>query len=152
MGSLTANQHVDAPVDVVFQEAIDLAHAAERFSAIDRVETLTPAPFGAGTRWRETRTMFGRPSTEELEVIEFDPPHSYTVACESCGCVYHSTLRFTPSGDGTEVSMEITHQAVSLLAKLMSPLSACMMGGMKKALQQDLTDLKKAAESHARVH
>jgi len=146
MGSFTITQRVHAPPAVVFDIATDLEHAAQHIDGIEKIELLSPGPIGKGTRWRETRVMFGKESSEEMEVTEFDPPHSYSAAAESCGCRYDFTFRFHPEGEATKVELVMQWKAVSMLAKLMSPLAGLMIGPMKKCIQQDLENLKLAAE------
>lgn len=147
MPGLTMTQSMVAPVELVFDLATDLPRAAEHIDGIDKIEMVTEGPVGVGARWRETRTMFGRSSTEELEVTAFDRPNSYRAAGESCGCAFEFTFRFQPTVEGTDVTLEMTWRAVTLAAKLMSPLGSLMMSGCKKAVQQDLLDLKRAAET-----
>lgn len=147
MMRLMLTKQVNAPPDIVFAVASDLANAAEHVQGIERIELLTPPPIGVGTRWRETRTIMGKESTETLEVTAFDPPRRYTVEADSCGSHFESTFRFTPAAGGTRVELEINCRADSFFAKLMSPLSGLMMGTMKKMLDQDLEDVTRVAEA-----
>ncbi|TWT85223.1 Polyketide cyclase / dehydrase and lipid transport [Posidoniimonas polymericola] len=149
MGHLAFNQQIAAPVDTVFAIATDLPRAAEHIAGIDRVELLTDGPVGLGTRWRETRTMFGRESTEELAITQFEPPRGYTVSSNSCGAQFDCRFDFSPTDGGTLMSLELDWRAVSVFAKLMSPLSGMMVGSIEKAMRQDLLDLKHAAETKA---
>lgn len=149
MGQLALEQSIAAPVESVFAIATDLPRAAEHIAGIDRIELLTDLPVGLGTRWRETRTMMGRPSTEELAITAFDPPHGYTVSSSSCGAEFDCRFGFTPTDDGTRVTLALEWRAVSLFAKLMSPISGMMVGSIEKAMRQDLLDLKHAAESNS---
>jgi hypothetical protein len=91
--------------------------------------------------------MFGREASEEMYFSAFEPPKRYEVRCESCGAEYRSVFAFRPDGAGTVVDMTFDAKPVSFFAKLMSPLAFLMMGGMKKCMDQDLEDLKKAAET-----
>jgi hypothetical protein len=140
-----------APLETVFDVATDLDRAAERIRGIESVEILTPGPMGRGTRWRETRKMMGHQSTETLEVVAFDPPRSYSVGCDTCGCCMRSTFQFEPKGDATVVKLDVGMEARTLFAKLMSPLGNLMFGKtMRKCLDNDLEDIKRAAESQTR--
>ena len=149
MGQITLSEEIAAPLDDVFAVAIDLPRAAEHITGIDQIELLTPLPVGQGTRWRETRTMFGRASTEELAVTGFDPPRGYTISSESCGARIDCRFSFAPVNEHTLVTLAVDWRAVSMFAKLMTPLSAMMSGPMEKAMRQDLEDLKRAAEARA---
>jgi hypothetical protein len=150
MATFVMRKHVAAPPETVFDVAADLAHAAEHVRGIEKIELLTPPPIGVGTRWRETRKMMGREATETLEVKAFDRPHKYVVGCESCGCYFESTFCFEPSGNGTDIKLDVHTRALTLMAKIMSPLGNLMMGkAMRKLLDDDLEDVKRVAESRA---
>jgi len=151
MGNMmTMSKQIDAPVETVFDLCSDLRNAAERIRGIVRLEVLTDGPIRVGTRFRETRIMMRKECTEEMEIVEFTPPRSYTVACESCGCAYRTQFRFVPDGRGTRVDFDWSWQPLTFFAKLMMPLGKLMMGTMKKCIDNDLEDMKKAAEQ-ARV-
>ncbi len=139
---------VAAPQAQVFEVFADLGRAAERISGIERVEILTPGPVGRGTRWRETRRMFGKEDTVELAITAFEPPRSYAVEAHSCGAHFRSEFRFEARPTGTAVTLTTVGRPVTLLARLLTPLSCLMKGSMRKALQKDLDDLKRAAEAH----
>lgn len=150
MAKFSMSEHVTAPPEVVFEVASDFHNAAENVQGIDSLEVLTDGPIGVGTRFRETRVMLGKASTEEMEVTAFDPPHSYVVETESCGCHFRCEYRFVGDISGTNLRLTMDTSAISLFAKLMSPLSALMMGPMKKCIAADLEDVKSVAESRAR--
>ena len=147
MPSVEVQATVAAPPERVFAAATDLANLPETMSGIDSVEVLSDGPFGAGTRWRETRTLYGRQATEEMWVTGFDPPRSYVVEAESHGAHYRTEITFAPEGDGTRVTFVFGARPVSFVARLFSIFSGMMMKGVKKALAQDLEDLKRVAES-----
>jgi carbon monoxide dehydrogenase subunit G len=155
MLSFTLTKRINAPLETVFDVASDLAHAAEQFRGIEKIEVLTPGPVGVGTRWRETRRMMGREATETIEFTAFDRPRSYTVGCESCGTYMETTFHFAPTenaanGPATELMLDNRWEARSLLAKLISPLTKPIIAKMMRGcMESDLEDLKSAAESRA---
>lgn len=150
MPSLEISSAIAAPSHTVFALFTDLEHAAEHIGAIQKLELLTPGPMRKGTRFRETRVMFGKEATEEMEVVDFVPGQSYTVAAGSCGARFTSRFDFRAEGGGTRVEMRIEAVPVSWFAKLLSPLSGLMMKSCKKAFEKDLEDLKAVAEGKAR--
>ncbi len=148
MSTYTTSIRVSAPQELVFDALADLDRAPERISGIRRVERLTDGPVGKGTRWRETRIMFGKEATEELEMTSFDPPRGYTVDCESCGCVYSSTFRVRPEGRETVVELEFTGRGTNILSKVMGAIMGPLMKrAMLKCINQDLADLKAFIET-----
>lgn len=146
MGSFVATVQIAAPVERVFAAAVDIPNAPQRVPSIRRVEMLTSGPVRVGTRWRETRVMFKREATEELQVTGMEPNRSFGVGCTSCGCQYESTFRFVGEGRGTRVELEVRYRALTLAAKLMAPLAWLMAGAMRKMIQQDLDELKASIE------
>ncbi len=144
------SKHIDADPRRTFEMISDFRTAPERIRAIKKLELLTDGPIRKGTRFRETRVMFGREATEEMEITDFVPGKSYTVGGESCGAAWSSALRCVPNAGGTDVQVEMTMKPVSLFAKIMSPLSFIFAGSMKKAIEQDLDDLKSALEKESR--
>ena len=146
MAKLTIKTHIDAAPESVFAVACDFHHAAENIQGIEQVEVLTDGPIGVGTRFRETRIMFGKEVTEEMEITAFDEPHSYVVESGSCGMHYRTDYKFVADIAGTHVRLEMNCQPVNLLTKLLSPLFALLIRPMRKCLAADLEDLKAVAE------
>lgn len=148
MSNFQLSKHISAPIETVFDVAADLPHAAEHIRGIEKIELLTPGPIGVGTKWRETRRMMGREATEVLEIKSFERPRSYSVGCESCGCYFESTFSFTPHDQGTELTLDVSTKALTLMAKIMSPIGNLLMGSaLRKCMQDDLDDVKRVAES-----
>jgi carbon monoxide dehydrogenase subunit G len=143
MPHVTVTRHIAAPPQAVWAVVTDLEHAPQRISAIKRLEILTPQrPIGLGTRFRETRVMFGREATEEMTITAWSPPRSYDVEAASCGAKYHSRLSVEAApGGGSTLTMSFNATPVSFMARLFSPLSKFMMGACRKALEKDLDDI-----------
>lgn len=140
-------RHVSATPEHVFGVATDFRRAPEFIRGIKKVEVLTEGPVGVGTRFRETRMMFKREATEEMVVSVFEPPTRYTLESESCGCRYHSEFHFTRTGSGTDMEFRFDAQPLSMMAKILSILFRPMMKGVIKMIENDLDDVKAAAEA-----
>lgn len=99
---IEATHAVQAPAAVVWAVVTDLEGSPEVLSAVEAVEAVERLDdltgFQVGTRWRETRTMFGKQATDMMEVTEIDPGHRSTVVAESGSTTYTSTITVTPSG------------------------------------------------------
>ena len=149
MKSVTVTRHIDAPIERVFELFTDLEHAADRIAGLDLVEMLSEGQFGVGTRWRETRKMFGKEATEVMEITACEPPNMYVADAASHGSQYRSIWKFSQAGDGTDVAMEFQATPVSLMAKLMMPLAELMMKSVVKLLEADLDDLAQVAETES---
>ena len=116
-----------------------------------RVERLGGPPFAKGTRFREVRKMFGREAAEVFEVLESDPPRSFTLYVDGkqgsskCG-EYRFRHDLLPEAGGTRLrgSGEIGGRSWfgSLMCKLMG-------GFFRKAIARDLASLKSLVEKGA---
>ena len=146
MHEVVASTRVNAPPDRVFDVFTDFENAPENVRGIKALELLTPGPLKKGSRFRQTRVISGHEETEEMEVTDFRPGESYSVGGESHGARYAGTMKVSPDGKGSKVEMRFTFTPISVFAKLMGFMAQGMVDSFKKALQQDLEDLKKVAE------
>ena len=154
--------HIDAPQDAIFAVVSDFPNGAKLITAIDSIEMLSPArdgsPVGVGTRFKETRTMFGKQATETMEVTEFDPPRAYTLSALSCGMQFDSrvtVLEENPGqgGGGCRLSYDINAKPTTLMAKITGPIMGLMMKGtMQKSMQKDLEEIRKYIERDSMSH
>ena len=154
MSRLSVDQYIAAPRERVFAFSSDFANATETVEAITKMEILAnPHPegtVGVGTRFRETRVLFGREATEVMEVTEFEAPHRYLLKAESHGCRYLSELRFEEEDGGTRATMTFNADPLTFFAKVMSFLTGPIMKStLRKCVVKDLEDLKKVAEAPA---
>lgn len=147
MPNVTASRRVDAPVERVWSVATDLSRATDVLSAVTRIELLTDGPFGVGTRWRETRRMFGKEATEEMWVTACDPAHGYTVEADSSGAHYVSTFTFTPVAEVTDVTLSFDARPYGRLRRVTAGvLGVVMTRPIAGQLNHDLADIATAAE------
>jgi hypothetical protein len=139
---------VDAPREDVGRLVSDIENAASVVSGIDRIEVLErPGDGLLGLRWRETRTLFGKTAIETMRITEAGDDY-YVTEARSHGSVYRSRVELTEREGGTRIGMTLEAEPKSLGAKFMSvALGFLMKGATRKALLQDLMDLKEAAES-----
>ncbi|MEO1008247.1 MAG: SRPBCC family protein [Planctomycetota bacterium] len=145
---MTMSTHIDADPDTVFEATTRFATAADFIGGIDKVEMLTDGPVGVGTRFRETRTFFGKTATEVMEVTDFRPGESYTLGAASNGCIYQTIVRCVPEDGGTRLEYDFSGEPQGLIGKLTAPLMALALGGtMRKCLAKDLEDIKASVES-----
>ena len=80
---ISMSELLEAPRSDVFKLFTDIENASDRISGIRKLEVLSEVRSGVGLRWRETRVMFGKEATEEMEITGFDEPESYVVEAES---------------------------------------------------------------------
>lgn len=142
---------IQAPPGRVWETMTDLTAWESVLSGVEKVEVLTPGGFGVGTRWRETRRMFGKEATEEMRVTAVEPAERYRVEAESHGTRYISEFRLLTAGPET-TTVHMTFTAVppggvkGLLAKAFGALGA---RAVRRAIARDLADVALAVEHRA---
>lgn len=147
---LHVSRDIDASPEAVWAVITDLERSPEVLSGVERVERLDDGTsFGVGTRWRETRTMFGRQATEEMEVAEVDRGSSYTVVSDAGSTVYTSILRVEPLGDGrARLSMAFGARTSGLVTRLLGvTVGRLFQGSTRKMLERDLADIAAVVEA-----
>jgi hypothetical protein len=137
---------VEAPPQAVFALMADVAAWPKVIPAIKTVEILTPGPVAVGTRFRETRRMFGQWATEEIAVAEIVSPHRFVLTAFNHGTAYRTEHLFEPEGSGTRAMLVFEGRPVSLAARLFTPLAGLFVGSVRRHLAADLAALKVAAE------
>lgn len=144
---VTVETWIAAPPQRVFAVTADIPRWPEVISAIARVDLMTPGPVAAGTRFKETRTMFGREAVEEMTVAELRPPERLVLTAENHGARYRAVHSFAPEGAGTILRLDFEGVPMTVAARLLAPIGWMMKGHVVKQLEADLADLKRAAEA-----
>lgn len=134
--------------DAVWSAITNIEGAAEIISGIDKIEILDkPASGLVGLRWRETRMLFGKPATADKWITEAVENEFYKTRAESDGFIFLSTLSMAESSGGINLTSIHDSQPQSIGARIMSvPMSLFFKGVAKKALLQDLNDIKSRVE------
>lgn len=149
---LTVTRETSASPEDVWAVMTDIEGTTQTLSGVTEIERLDDGEgFEPGLRWRETREVFGKEATEELEVTAVDPGRSYTVEADSGGTHYRSVLRVTPSATGATIAMTFgAEQTGGRISSLLTrTIGRLFQGPTRKALQQDLEDIASAAEARA---
>jgi hypothetical protein len=126
----------------------DIENAAKTISGIENIEVVEkPANGLVGLKWRETRMLFGKPATAEKWITDAAENEFYKTRAESDGFVFLSTMSISESSGGVTLTSSHDSKPQSIVAKLMSlPMGLLFKGVAKKALLQDLNDIKAAVE------
>ena len=139
---------IDGSREAIWAAITDIANAAGIMRGIERIEMVeTPARGLIGMRWRETRMLFGKPATAEKWITEAVENTSYTTRAEDGGFVFMTTVAISEGGGGMALTSSHDSQPQGLAARLMSiPMELLFKGVLKKAILQDLNDIKGAVE------
>ena len=140
---------VNAPKHDVWRVVSDIENAASTISGIEKVEILEqPSEGMMGLKWRETRKMFGKTATETMWITDAVEDDHYSAEAHSHGSIYKSKIKLADQGGMTQLSMDFDAEPQTLGAKVLSATMGFMFkGATKKALLQDLEDVKAAVEA-----
>ncbi len=146
---LTVQRVVRAPRKRVWAALTDLDAAPEILRAVTGVEVLDGGRYARGTRWRETRRLFGKEETQTLEVAECRPSRGTTVVSRSAGVDYRKVYTLETDDDGTllTVCFGASHPDPTLLRRLTATLFGHVGAAVTtRLLAQDLADIAARAE------
>lgn len=143
-----ASCQLDAPKEKCFDAFSDLKNLPNWVTAIKDIEILTEGSVGKGTRFKETRIMFGQESTEEMEVTLFEPNNHIREEVFASGLHYTTDWKFSETNSKTTVTVTLTIEAKTFPAKLMRLGFLLIKSSLKKAFLTDMEEMKKVI--HAR--
>ena len=146
---LTVKRLVHAPPEAVWSALTDLSAAPEILRGVSRLELLEGSGYDVGTRWRETRRLFGMEESQTMEVADCDPPRSTVVTSRSAGVEYRKVYDLEPVDDGTllKVCFGASHPDPNLLQRLTAALFGHVGAAVTtRLLTQDLADVGARAE------
>ena len=141
---------VQAAPQRVWDVLADVAHADQTLRGVTHVELVTEGPYDVGTRWRETRRMFGKEATEEMHVTAAEAPTRTVVEADSRGVHYVTEFTVAPSAGGaSRLTMDFTavpadaNPVQRMLGRLLGRLGA---KATEKVMAKDVEDIAARAE------
>ncbi len=91
--------------------------------------------------------LFGKPATAEKWITDAAENEFYTTRAESDGFVFLSTISISESSGGITLTSSHDSKPQGIVARLLSaPMGFLFKGVARKALLQDLNDIKAAVE------
>jgi hypothetical protein len=131
----------------IWKAITNIENASEIISGIEKIEVVEkPANGLVGLKWRETRMYFGKPAAVEKWITDAAENEFYKTRAESDGFVFLSTMSISESSGGITLTSSHDYKPQSTAAKLKSISMFLFKGMVKKALLQDLNDIKSAVE------
>jgi hypothetical protein len=147
------NMIVEAQVTIngsraaVWAAITDIENAAKIISGIEKIEVLEkPASGLVGLKWRETRMLFGDPAAVEKWITDAAENEFYTTRAEDRGVIFLTTMLISDSNGGITLTSSHDSRPQGLVARFMSIPMFLFKGVAKKAILQDLNDIKSAVE------
>jgi hypothetical protein len=132
----------------IWSTIINIENASKIISGIENIEVLEkPANGLVGLKWRETRILFGKPATVEKWITEAAENEFYKTRAEDGGFVFLTTKSISERSGGMTLTECHESKPQGIVAKVLSaPMLILFKGVVKKALLQDLNDIKAAVE------
>ena len=125
----------------------NIENASETISGIENIEVLEkPANGLVGLKWRETRTLFGKPATAEKWITDAAENKFYKTRAESDGFVFLTTISISECSGGITLTSSHETKPQGIVARLKSAPMFLFKGVIRKAIVQDLNDIKAAVE------
>ena len=139
---------INGSKSAIWAAITNIENASETISGIEKIEVLErPANGLVGLKWRETRMLFGKPATADKWITDAAENAFYKTRAESDGFVFLSTTSISESSGGITLTSSHDSQPQVIVARFLSiPMLFLFKGVAKKALLQDLNDIKSAVE------
>ena len=144
---------INGTKSAIWAAITDIENAAETISGIENIEVLErPANGLVGLKWRETRMLFGKPATAEKWITDAAENEFYKTRAEDNGFVFISTMSISESRGGMTLTSSHDSRPQGIVATFLSiPMGLLFKGVARKALLQDLNDIKSAVEQECEV-
>ena len=131
----------------IWEAITDIENAPKFMTGIEQIEILKKPENGlVGMRWNETRLLFGKPATVEKWITDAKENEFYATRAEDRGLAFLTTMRISEGPGGFTLTSSHDSHPQTLAAKVMSTPMVLFKGVMRKAILQDLNDIKSAVE------
>src|SRR5262245_57089819 len=138
---------INGSKEAIWAAITNIENASETISGIKNIEIVEKPGNGlVGLKWRETRILFGKPATVEKWITDATENEFYKTRAESDGFVFLTTNRMSDSGRGITLTSSHEPSPQGIVAKLRSSPMFLFKGVVRKAILQDLNDIKAVVE------
>ena len=109
----------------------------------EALELETDGHEGLGARWKQTRTVFGRSHSQDIEVTEWKPPESVTHEAYEGGTHYRTSYRLIPNHDEGQTDVEVTFtvEATGFARLILAMFGQRLVDNTGAQVEKDLNDL-----------
>ena len=133
--------------EAVWAAITDIENAPKITPGILSIEILDkPASGFVGLKWRETRTLFGKPAIAEKWITDAAENEFYKTRAEDGGFIFLTTMRIRENSGGISLTSAHETRPQGVVARIQSLPLFLFKGVIKKAILQDLNDIKAAVE------
>lgn len=110
MSHVRITEHVEAPIERVFDLFLDIKRWPEFMPGGVEIKEVTGPLDQVGTRIREASKFMGRTAESWDEIVEIERPHMVKMRMEGSGFKGTGTWRLTPTATGTDVVVESDYE------------------------------------------
>jgi hypothetical protein len=145
--TVEAQVTINSNKTAVWSAISNIRHAAEILRGVEKIEILhEPANGLIGLKWRETRMYFGDPASIDKWITDAVENKFYKTRAEMDGFIFLTTMTISESGNNILLTSSHETIAQGFLAKIKSLPMIFFRSTLKKAILQDLNDIKTAVE------
>ena len=146
--TIAVSEEINAPRERIWDLITDIDSWADTISGIVSIEVINRPEAGVvGLKWREKRVLFGKEAVETMWISAAEPNRWYETTAENHGAIYSTRMSLSESNDKVVLTMAFSAKPTTIAARLMSVMSFMFNGTMRKMLQKDLADIRRAAEN-----
>ena len=118
--SFSDSVEIGAPSDRVFAFIADPKTGTQWIKGVTKIELIDEPPSRVGMRFRATRSVSGRESTEEISITRYEPNTAVSVGAGLMGggIVLSIDYRLTPTASGTRVDSTTSGETKSFGSRL----------------------------------
>ena len=146
---VAAEVTINGSREAVWAAITNIGNAPDIISGIQKIEILEqPAQGIVGLKWRETRMLFGKPTSVEKWITDAAENEFYQTRAEDGGFVFVTTKSISENLDGMRLTE--SHETIpqGIIPTLMTiPMRLFFKGVIQKTALQDLNDIKTAVET-----
>jgi uncharacterized protein YndB with AHSA1/START domain len=140
---------VAAPPERVFTALTDFEQARAWMPNLVTITPMSEGPVAVGTRYRETRKMFGRAASETFEVTAFEPPSRLGLRVDGTQGAsrkgeYRVAYALEPVGVGTRLSLD---SQIEMPGWFFRVFGAVLVRVFRRGIRKDLEALKRHVEA-----
>jgi hypothetical protein len=142
--------NVDAPVEVVFSTAVDVAAMPQFTRDVDSMVFITPSPLQLGSQVRDTRRLFGIRRSQQIAIPLFERPFRFIATFTVFGITFSSDHLFY--GAGTQTRFLITVEIVEAtgVGRFLRPFARFAAAVVRHGIRREIEDIKVEAEGRAK--
>lgn len=142
--------YINSTKEKVWKVISDIENSSDIISGINKIEIVNKPKDGLiGLKWKETRTIFGKESTETMWITDSVENEYYKTRAESHGMIYIYELKISEGGGKTKLTMNFYGEATTFFGKIMSFIFSKMMNkSTEKMILEDLNDIKNYIEEN----